>query len=409
MIRFLPILATALAMAAAAPIASAQAPEKKKTSAPKVVRPLAIAVKRAVTVSGKEQAGAILLVQGGVVSKAGRIPVPKNAVKVSLVNAWVMPGLVDAVTRAGGSSDLWESAAAFTPELRAADALDPWSREVAGLGRAGITTFGLVPQPRNVAGGFAAACRALAGTSDASPTAEVLVSESLPVFSLTGDAMRTSRFPGSRMGAIPALRQAFAAGEDPAAPMLEIRETGRDAAQVRAALARVVAGKRALFHAGTSDEIDAALSLREWFPDGFTICFPTEAHRRVRELGRARARVVLTPPAPGASQRELELPAKLHAAGASVVFASNTPTGRPDRLLLGASLAHAAGLPRDAALRAVTTEAAALLGAGAGVGAIAEGGRADLIFLSGDPLSGSAQLLGVMAGGRWLLKPPGVK
>jgi imidazolonepropionase-like amidohydrolase len=369
--------------------------KQAKPAKPAVVRPLAIAVKQLITGPDATQPGAIVLIESGAVAKTGRVAVPKEAVKVSLVNSWAMPGLVDAVTRAGAGGDLWEPAAAFTPEMRAADALDPWSPQVRALGRAGVTTFGLVPDPRNVAGGFAGACRALAAGSEAAPAAEVAVPESVAVFSLTDDAMRSSRFPGSRLGALPALRRALTAGRDAGAPMLEVAEAGRDAAQVRAAFGRVVAGGRGLIHATTSDEIDAALALREWFPKGLAICFPAEAHRRVRELGAAEAWVVLPPPLPGARQRELELPGKLHAAGATVVFASNTPSGRPDRLLLGAALAHAAGLPRDAAIRSA--------------GRIAAGRRADLCFFSGDPLSGSAQLIGVLAGGRWLRKPPGVK
>ena len=63
------------------------------------------------------------------------------------------------------------------------------------------------------------------------------------------------------------------------------------------------------------------------------------------------------------------------------------------------SLAVAHGLPADAALAAVTGRAAATLGVADQVGRVAQGLRADLVVLDGEPWEMRSRTLLVLAGG----------
>jgi imidazolonepropionase-like amidohydrolase len=378
----------------------------KKPAESKGPKPLAITVKLAIPVAGKDVRNAVILVRGDRIEAIGaKVKVPKDAQRVSLTSAYALPGLVDPVTGVGAGGDLWERSAAFMPELRAADTLDPWHRQVAAMAKAGVTTFGLVPSARNVAGGFAAACSVLPREGEDEPAATLLRQRCGATLSLADAALSRSRFPASRMGATVALAQALRAGADPAAPMIAVNEIGRDAAFVRAALKAVLQSGSPLIHVDANPSVDAALGLAPQFKEGMILVFPTEAAKRARAIARAEGHVILRVPGTGDRDRELTTAARLHEAGVSVAFASDAPSGRPDRLLLGASLAHAHGLPRAAALAAVTLRGAEALQVDDQVGTLEPGKRADIVFLSADPLSGAAGVVAVMAGGKWVVKP----
>jgi len=81
---------------------------------------------------------------------------------------------------------------------------------------------------------------------------------------------------------------------------------------------------------------------------------------------------------------------RAHAAGVTLIFGSDLyldgDRGRMARETLAAW--DDAGIPPAVTLRALTSEAAALLGVGEGVGRIAPGMEADLVAVCGDPLAG---------------------
>jgi imidazolonepropionase-like amidohydrolase len=87
-----------------------------------------------------------------------------------------------------------------------------------------------------------------------------------------------------------------------------------------------------------------------------------------------------TAPGIGPEQTEtvLNLAGALHGAGVPIALTGG-------KLLDQARIAARFGLPRDAALHAISATPAKLLGLGSRLGAVAAGRDADLVALSGDP------------------------
>jgi imidazolonepropionase-like amidohydrolase len=122
-------------------------------------------------------------------------------------------------------------------------------------------------------------------------------------------------------------------------------------------------------------------------------------------IGDRKCRVVLEPVLtlqPG-TMRERNLAKELSRAGAKVVFIP-----RNDNLadlrdwLPDVGEMVGAGLDREVALRAVTSEPAALMGLESRLGSLEKGKDADIVFLSGDPFQPSTRIQAVMLGGRFV-------
>jgi len=117
-----------------------------------------------------------------------------------------------------------------------------------------------------------------------------------------------------------------------------------------------------------------------------------QAWRVAGQLAQAKVPVVLDPlvDLPDSFDQigaTLENAARLHQAGVRIAFTNlndGTHNARKVRQAAGVAVAH--GLPRDAALAALTSNPAEIFGVGAEFGRIAPGYVADLVLWSGDPL-----------------------
>jgi hypothetical protein len=123
------------------------------------------------------------------------------------------------------------------------------------------------------------------------------------------------------------------------------------------------------------------------------------------KIGEKGCRIVSEPELtyhPG-TLRLRNLPAELSRAGAKLVLIPRSDTLEGHERWLGhVGEIVAAGLPREVALKAVTLEAAGLLGLGERLGSLDKGKDANLLFLSGDPLEAGTQVKAVMLEGRFV-------
>ena len=311
--------------------------------------------------------GALLVRAGKVAFVGDEIPAETraNATLADYGYATLVPGFVLAQSTLGRDADLTETALPFTPDLRAVEAFDPWQEELLELPSFGITSVGLSPSARNVAGGIAALVK------PGEERGVVATPETFVSLSLSREARNPERPPTSLMGARELLREAFATAQAGIA-------LGPDTAILRQALA---GSRRVFVHADTAAELLATLALAEQHQLQPVIVGGRELEKVLDRAVLRGVGVVLDTLRPEARLAALRLPAVLARAGVPFCFA-----GRPAQLRLSAALALRHGLDRETALRALTRTPAMLLGQDERVGSLRQGHAADFVVFDGDPL-----------------------
>lgn len=321
------------------------------------------------------------LVRDGKVAYVGA-DVPADAAgKATLVDcgdAVVVPGFVLPPTTFGRDRDLAEGALPFTPDLRAAEAFDPWQEELAKLPHAGFTAAVLTPSPRNLAGGLGALVK------PGKAGGRVAIADLHLALSLAAPARDPERPPTSLMGGVELLRSAFAQAKSAAA-------AGPDVAILRDVLQ---GGRKAAIAADTLVELQAALDLARDFGFDPVLVGARDAEKVLPRLVAQRAAVALAPLAPDMRRAQLELPARLAEAGVPFCF-----LGSPELARLSAVLAVRHGLDRQSAWTALGRAPAAMFGASPQVGALRQGSAADFAVWSGDPLDLGSTLRAVYVDG----------
>lgn len=335
------------------------------------------------------QDSALLLRDGKIAYVGNDIPAEARikAREVAFGDATISPGFVQCVTTLGHDQDLAEAAIAFTPDLRTAEAFDPWADALDVLPQCCVTSFGLMPSSRNVVGGIGAFGK------PGRERGELLVDDAFVGMSLTQNARNPQREPTSLMGASQLLRDGF---EQATAGIA----SGGDLEVLRGVQ---TGARRAFVHVDTYAEIHAALSLGERFGFLPVLLGARDADKLLPRIAKSSAGVVLGSLPPGGDRDVLELPARLVENGVAIAFA-----GRPDRMRLSAALAVRHGLARPAALRALTRTPAELLGAESRAGTLRKGQSADFVVFHGDLLDLSARHLATWIDGRpaWTADAP---
>jgi imidazolonepropionase-like amidohydrolase len=323
--------------------------------------------------------GAVRIKDGKIAEVAATITAPAGVKVIDLGNGVLMPGLIDAFTSIGVEGGLVESTREVTPTLRVIDAVD-WSARPFHRARAdGITTVSLVPGTDNVISGLSCIVK-----TGGPRTTRVIKADHALVMTLCSDPSSGNnarnrpdsiytRQPTNRMGTVWILRSAF--GQAKSTP------AGKDTAPLREALT----GVRPVFCVSRSDsDLLAALRLMKEYPVSLTLAGAQEAYKIPRDLAAAKTPLLLGPlsstsgDGPEGTETILNLPGTLHEANIPFAFTGGN-------LLAQARVAVRHGLPKEAALAAISSAPARLLGVDQRLGAIAVGRDADLVALSGDP------------------------
>ena len=332
----------------------------------------------------------IVIEDGRFVSVTEGGAVPKGSAARVFANAVACPGFVDAVTQIGLDGGAAESPEALTPDVRAADAFDVRHRDLKPTVQAGTTSIGLLPAPANVASGASAAAALRADGS-----AEVLLRRGPPVFAFQAPALGTARVPSTAAGARAVLQAAFAGRA--------WTTSGEGSIPVRPAAIELLAalkGGPAIVYADSPENARIAIETLKAQGLSPTLVGLRAAWKDSARIADLRVPCIVVGLDPGDPIGLLEMPGKLAAAGVDVSFATGAPARSPRSLRLSIALAVANGFPTAQAVPAVTSRAAAALGVGDQVGHVAEGRRADLLILDGNPWEPRSRVLLSLAGGR---------
>lgn len=302
----------------------------------------------------------------------------------------VTPGLIDTFSVAGltgawnipADQDQDELSDPNQADLRALDGFNPREPLLDFLQANGTTVVHTTPGRQNPLAGSSGLFRTDGTTVEAAalrPVAAVLVN--------LGEAPK-GKNPTTRMGVAALVRKAFTEAETYAAKPRAAKNAKHEA------LVAALEGKVPVYFAAhRKDDIQTALRIAKEFKLRPVIALGTEAYRMADELKKAGVPVVVHPTMQraGSSIETLHAftgnAAALDAAGVPVTICTGFEGYVPKTRVLRheAAMAVAAGMDRDRALRAVTINAAKLLGIEKEYGSIEPGKVADLVLYDGDP------------------------
>ncbi len=359
--------------------------------------------------------GTVVVADGRILSVGASVPVPAGAEVIDGAGLQVSPGFFDAMSQLGlteigsvnATNDLTE-AGAYNPQIDAATAVNPATDHLPVARVNGITHAVAAPgmpgsaSPTSpVIGGQASAFHLDGWTVE-----EMLLARSVgmvvnwpPLRSRAMDfatfSMRTRPFREAREEQARQLRE-LARWIADARDYRQARGRGVDRVERNLkleALAPYAAGEKPwLVRATTERDIREAVAFFvDTHAQKLVLVGAAEAWKVAAVLAEKRVPVILGPTQalPGSDDdpydAPMAAPATLHDAG--VTFALST-FGSADARNLPYEIGTAVGfgLPRDAALRAITLAPAQILGLGDLVGSIEPGKVANLVVTRGDPL-----------------------
>ena len=358
--------------------------------------------------------GAVLVEDGRIIAVGPDADVPRPDGVRELSGAVVTPGIIDGWATAGltgphnhvPDQDHAERDHPVRPELRALDAWHPRDPLLGWIRGFGVTTVHAGPSPGQPVSG-----RTLVVSNRVGRVGEVaLVEDAFLVLSL-GDGPKY-RFAGqgtaSRMGSAAVIRQALVEAQDYAARRaLPMADRPPVDLGLEALVDLLEGRRRALVHAHRADDIDTALRIADEFELDIVLAGASEAWLMADTIAEAGV-PVLVGPVMARSWREGEqrnssfsCAGALAEAGVQVGFMSGYEGYVPKvRVVLWeAAVAGANGLGPERTLRALTLDAASILGIDDQTGSLEVGKRADLAVFDGDPFEYSTHACAVLVGG----------
>ncbi len=352
------------------------------------------------TMAGPALQGGTVLVEGGKIVAVGeRVAVPAAATVIDAAGRYVTPGIIDAHTHLGvytesyawAGEEVNETSKPTTPEMDVIDAINPDDAGLADALAGGVTTVMVAPGSANPVGGQCSVIK----TRRRAAVEEMLLKRYAGLKIAFGENPRRvygeqKKAPVTRMATAALVRETLLKAKDYLARAGEKDwkyDLGLEAA------ARVLRGEMPLrAHAHRADDIVTALRIAAEFGVEVIVEHATEGHNIAELLAARQAKLVVGPNLTTRSKLELKdrsfaAPAVLAAHGVRFALMSDHPVLPAAFLPVYAGLAVRFGLPEEQALKAITAEAADILGVGDRVGRIAAGLDADVVVWDGPPLA----------------------
>jgi imidazolonepropionase-like amidohydrolase len=377
----------------------------------------AILAGRIETVATKSISNGAILIEDGKITAVG------SAFDVKVPDGWpvltaavVTPGLIDAHTvvglsgaaNVGADQDQDEMSDPNQADLRVLDSFNPREPLLEFLCREGVTVVHAVPGRANVIAGQTGIFRTSGRTAESMTLrfpAGLLVN--------LGEAPKsayTNRQPTTRMGTAALLRTALAQAQNHARKVAAAKsEDKRPPHNAKLeALNLALDGKLpVVFAAHRADDLCTALRLAKEFSLRSRLDLATEGYLLADQLAEAKVPVVVHPTMqrPGSMETYHS-----HLGNAAVLADRKIPlaigTGfeayvpKTRVLRHEAAMAMVNGLGYERALRAITLDAARILGIEAQRGSIEKGKVADLVLFDGDPFEHATHVTHTLIEGR---------
>jgi imidazolonepropionase-like amidohydrolase len=352
----------------------------------------------------------VVVVQGTkivAVGPAGQVEIPRDAKVIDLSGKVLMPGLVDTHSHLGRVSG-GDSSAPLHPGVRALDGVNVHDDSMWRARAGGLTTINVMPGSGHLMSGQTVYLKLRKDPRSVEdwlycddPTTDICGSMKMANGT---NSMREKPFPGTRAKSAALVRELFVKAQSYMAKQ-DRAASGEEGAKAPdrdlglEAVAQVLSGERRIqHHTHRHDDVATILRLKNEFEFDVVIQHGTEAWMLADELAEAGVSVSFTLiDSPGGKEEILRMrmdaPALLEQAGGGVSVNTDDPITDSRLFLRTAALAVRHGLSRESALEAVTLAGARQLNLDDRIGSIEPGKDADLVVLSGDPLSVHTQVL----------------
>jgi imidazolonepropionase-like amidohydrolase len=376
------------------------------------------------TMAGAPLRNGVLFVKDGKVEKAGNdLPIPAGCPVIDAGDFVVTPGLVLARTNAGldsnwrSHSSIDETSKPVVPEVEVKHGVEPQSPHFYLLPELGVTSALVTPGDKNPVGGQGIALKTWGSVVDRM----IVKDRAVMVFGLGARAKRKQQMPSTRMGIAALIREALQKARDyeSAWDAYEKDKKGQPPARDLSleALVPVLRGEMpVLVHCERRDDILTALRLADEFQLKIILDGATEAYVLADEIKKRNIPVILEDILRGVGNVEdagfsSGNPAALAKAGIPVAFRAKEGLWQwPAAGMTGGDLLEIAafacryGMPEDAALRAVTIDAARIAGIDARVGSLEPGKDADILILRGHPFRTGSVVEAVFLEGKLIFR-----
>lgn len=373
------------------------------------------------TLAGQPIRDGVVLVQGGKIAAVGpaaSVAIPPGVEVLSA--AVVTPGLIDAHSVVGltgylnqpTDQDELDKTAPMQPELRAVDSYNASEPLVEWLRAFGITTVHTGHAPGALIAGQTLVAKTRGNTVDEA----VIVPCAMIAATLGEGAQQTQadKSPGTRSKAVALLREQLLAAQEYQRKRGAADEAARPDRDLRLeALVELLEGKVPLLvTVQRHQDIVSALRVAQEFKLRLVLDGAAEAYQVIDAIQAAGVPVIVHPTMARASgemeNATMELAARLRAAGIPIALQSGFEDYVPKTrvVLYEAAIAAAHGLGPEAALSAITLDAARLLGLEARIGSLEPGKDGDLALYDGDPFEYTTHCTGVVIEGQVVSREP---
>jgi imidazolonepropionase-like amidohydrolase len=376
---------------------------------------VAVRAKTIYTMEGEPISNGVVVIRDGKIAAVG----PADSVTIPdgfgvLEAEVVTPGLIDAHATVGltgilnqaQDQDQLEHSEPIQPQLRAIDAYNAHDPLVAWVRQFGVTTVHTGHAPGELISGQTMIIKTRGNTVN-----DGLIRETAAVVVTLAKSARKSgdKSPGTRGKMMSMLRESLVEAQT------YMRKRELDDPEKKAnldfkkeALASVLKKEVPLLvTADRANDIANALRLAKEFDIRLILDGAAESYLLIDEIKAAGVPVVIHPTMArfysDLENASFETAAKLRDAGITVALQSGFEDYVPKSrvVLFEAAIAAANGLGFDGALRAVTIDAARILGIEDRVGSIAVGKDGDLALYDGDPFEYTSHCRGVLIDGQF--------
>lgn len=366
-------------------------------------KPVVFVGARIIPIAGPEIDNGTVIIQAGKIISVGATgagEIPADALRIDCAGKVIMPGLVDTHSHLGGP---WaaDGSAPIQPDVRAMDSVNVRDSGFQKAQAGGITTANIMSGSGHLLSGQTVYIKLReAGTiddlliklADGSPAGGVKMANGTN--SIRQGA--SGPFPGTRAKSAALVREQFTKAIE---YREKIKRANGDASKLPPrdlgleVLVDLMEGRRTVHHhTHRHDDILTVLRLSKEFGFKVVLHHVSEGWKVADQIAAAKAPcsvIVIDAPGGKPEAKDLSLATGkiLDEAGVLVGFHTDDPITDSRLFLRSAAMSVRAGMKRDKALYALTMAGAIMLDLQARVGSLEAGKDADLIILSGDPLS----------------------